>query len=64
MNESLTILPGRSENKRWGKKLLGGLVTAAAAVAVAVLAIPAGLLLCLACLIWSLADRILDALDR
>lgn len=64
MDEALMILPSRPKRKRRMRTILGGAVTAVAAVLVAALAVPAGVLLCLACLVWNLADRILDALDR
>jgi len=64
MNEALMALPNRSRNRRWVKTIFGGAVTAVAAVLVVLLAIPAGVLLGLACLVWNLADRILDGLDR
>ncbi len=62
MNEALMVYSPRTGNK--GKKILGGVVTAVAAVLVALLAVPAAAMLCLSCLVWNLADRILDALDR
>ncbi len=64
MNEALTVYSHPPGNKGWAKKILGGAVTAAAAVLVALLAVPAAAMLCLSCLVWNLADRILDALDR
>jgi len=64
MNEALMILPNRPKSKWRMKTILGGVVTAVAAALVALLAVPAGAMLCLACLVWNLADRILDALDR
>lgn len=64
MKEALMVYSPRTGNKGRTKKILGGAVTAVAAVLVALLAVPAAAMLCLACLVWNLADRILDALDR